>query len=980
VITPRQTRLVRARNARGFQRAIADLLVRVDLARLRATAVLVPTRAAAEQLRRTIENLRLTARPAALAWPELLTRTDWYTRLYERLEHPLPRLTEFEREVILQAAARDAAAEGAPAPFRVRAGLIVEILGFYDALRRQHRTVDAFERLVAGPLEDSAEVDRGAERMLRQTRFLGATFRHYQRRLEGAGALDEHRLRERLLAETGPAAFRHVVVTMPDRAGDALGLWPADFDLLTRLPGLEQITVVATEAWLAAGFHERVHELLPGLEEIRFESGSEAPPGLEAPPESAALHVVSRDREEELAAYVRELKVRLAGAPIDSRRALVFQKPLPYLYLARQVFGGAGLPYQALDTLPLAAEPYAAALDLVFTLVASGYTRPASIALLKSPHFRFEVEGQTLGSSEILALDRALHEAGYLGGRERLVGLAERWAEEAAGAGGRLRPAARAARALVAAADTLAPLAAPGAAATMLQAVLDFLQEHERLPERGPEHERHLRARAVVLGALEALRDACARHDPAATDFSDLAASIRRWIEGETFAPPAGNAGVHLIDARAARYGDFDEVRLLGLVEGEWPEGPRRSIFYPASLLTQLGWPRDADRLAGSRAAFFDLLTLARRRVSLSAFALEDDAMVGPSMLLEEVSEAGLEVERPAALPAVRVFAHEALAGEPVAAWAAQGAAAEWLAVRLARGPADGAEFHGATGPRPAATYAVSAVETYLNCPFKYFAAHVLRLEEEREDEPILAPQARGRFVHEVLSRFFAAWQEAGHGPVTPANLHTARSEFIRIAGPMLDSLPEGDRPLERARLLGSPAATGLADRLLRLEAERPVAVVDRLLEFAVEGEFELAGEAGPRRVRLRGVADRIDLLADGTMRVLDYKTGRAPRPGRAIQLPVYAACVQQHLERSTGRRWTIGESGYVAFGESQPFVSMTAPGTEPAAAAAAGQARFVDALAGIERGEFPPRPAEPFLCTHCSFAGVCRKDYVGEE
>ena len=42
------------------------------------------------------------------------------------------------------------------------------------------------------------------------------------------------------------------------------GLWTADFDLLSRLPGLDRVDVVATEALLATGFHERLHDLLPG--------------------------------------------------------------------------------------------------------------------------------------------------------------------------------------------------------------------------------------------------------------------------------------------------------------------------------------------------------------------------------------------------------------------------------------------------------------------------------------------------------------------------------------------------------------------------------------------------------------------------------------------------------------------------------------------------------------------------------------------
>ena len=45
----------------------------------------------------------------------------------------------------------------------------------------------------------------------------------------------------------------------------------------------------------------------------------------------------------------------MRGAP--ERTAVVFQRPLPYLYLARSVFADAGQPYQALDSLPLAAEP-----------------------------------------------------------------------------------------------------------------------------------------------------------------------------------------------------------------------------------------------------------------------------------------------------------------------------------------------------------------------------------------------------------------------------------------------------------------------------------------------------------------------------------------------------------------------------------------------------------------------------------------------
>ena len=69
------------------------------------------------------------------------------------------------------AAAREARAGGAEPPFQLRPGLVPAIVSFYDELLRQEGTVDSFERLVVADLEPSAELDRGARRLLRQTRF-----------------------------------------------------------------------------------------------------------------------------------------------------------------------------------------------------------------------------------------------------------------------------------------------------------------------------------------------------------------------------------------------------------------------------------------------------------------------------------------------------------------------------------------------------------------------------------------------------------------------------------------------------------------------------------------------------------------------------------------------------------------------------------------------------------------------------------------
>ena len=932
---------------------------------VRRCAVIVPTRAAGAELRRTLEERQLRS-ATAFFLSDFLTREDLYERLHAASRLPR-RLTRQEREVLLRRAARRAAVE-VPPPFSLRPGLIGEMLGFYDELRLRENSLDDFSRLITAPLSASAETDRGAERLLRQTEFLCAAYMEFERLASDAGALDEHDVRLLLTdAATAQTAYTHIIVTVADRTADPHGLHAADFVLLSRLPNLRALDIVASEAVLASGFHERIHDLLPGLVEERV-GGAGTSPTLVAP-ESAdddQRWFSCRDREEELADYVRQLKHNAASSvvppPLD-RCAVVFQRPLPYLYLARQVFSDGEIPYQAVDALPLSAEPYPAAIDLVLSFLTAEGNRASTIALLSSPHFDFEVE-----KDDVISFDRALREIKYSGGWDRLESVA---------ATGR---ASRAHMAAVAAAAALLPVRSSLFASIQLDGLLAFIRRYERPPSPDMTwHDRHARARAAVLGSIEGLRDAHAAHDDDPIELVELAATIRRWIDAQTFAPWQGSAGVRLMDATAAAYADVDDLRIVGLVERDWPAPGGRSIFYPGSILSLLGWPPEAARASAARARFRDLLSVARRRLSVSAFKLEEDSLVAPSPFVEELDTAGLPIERMPPVPAGIYFTHDALAVAMTTSLLPGSPSASWFELRRSPARSSGDRYRGTTGARPPATYAVSYVERYLDCPFKYFASQVLRLPEERDEEPGLTAQERGHFIHEVFEQFFSDWQRAGHGTITTTNVADAIEMFERVVDSNLERLPDADRALERTHLLGSAAASGLAERAFAFEIEQGGEVIERLLEHSLEGSFLFSGAEGPREVRIRAKADRIDLMASGAFRVIDYKLSRAPKLSRALQLPIYGLCASQSLEGHRGRSWTLERAGYVAFKEKDPFVPLG--GRSPLATALKdGQQRFLEAIGAIERGEFPVRPDEPFKCQWCGYAGVCRKDYVGDE
>ncbi len=984
MITPRRTRLVRVRELHAFRDAIVALASEAGVGG--PLFVVVPTTGAARQLRRLIQHRR---GGEGLRQLDLVTRDELYDGLHRGLVNAPPRLTPYERDVLVQAAAREASTELAAAgsPFQLRAGLVSEMLRFYDQLRRQGQQVPRFEELLEETLGRDAEFDRGAERMLQQTRLLAATFRGYERRAADSGRCDEHMLRERLLVEPMSSPVGGVIVTVADWIADPRGLHVADFDLLARLPGVQTVDLIATDAVLGSGFHQRIHDWLPGLDEIEWNASAVSPRPVLSVPAATPDRICfsNRDREEELIGIARRLKAdrrEHTGAGLDPPPldgvAVVYRHPLAYVYLARSVFGAAGIPFQTSDTLPLAAEPFAAALDLVFDFVAASFTRNALIALLRSPYFTF-ADRTPIDRWAISALDRALSEARYLGELEHLSQLSVAWQ-----ARDEHRKAWPALAGAVSAAEELVPLRAVAPLSIQIQRLLSFLESHDAARAGGPAMtgllDRERRARAAILDTLTALASAGRAHDAAPVDIDGLRSIVRRWIEEQTFAPAPveGQAGVHLVDEHAARYGNFDQVVLVGLIEGEWPERPRRNIFYAPTLLGALGWPSEKDWRSAAEARFVDLLGSAATRVSISTITLDDEALVEPSPLLDEVPRARLSTVTREASPAGRVFVDEALSLDPIAVEAVAPDARGWAAMRLARAVAAEPAFHGQAGAPPVRPWSVSAIEAYLQCPFKFFAQHVLRIEEEPDDEEVMDPRQQGRFVHEVFEAFFREWQDTGHQTIVPRNLDDARAVFEQVVERSLGALSETEAALERTRLLGSSAAVGLGEAVLRMEAERPVGVIGRLLEHRLEGDFTFDTSSGPRIVSLRGKADRVDLLEDGTFRLIDYKLGWPPNRARALQLAIYSLCAQQRLGGYLGKSWTVGEAAYLAFKGPRRVVQLFSSSDRDRILLES-QERLVGAVDAIGRGEFPPRPHDVHQCETCTYTAVCRKDYVGD-
>jgi RecB family exonuclease len=406
-------------------------------------------------------------------------------------------------------------------------------------------------------------------------------------------------------------------------------------------------------------------------------------------------------------------------------------------------------------------------------------------------------------------------------------------------------------------------------------------------------------------------------------------------------------------------------------------------VFYPQALLALLEPARpdrvaiheERDLLRAARASFRDLTMLARSRTRLSTFALEADAVVEPSVFVEDAAGFGLATETAIGHDDARVFIYEALQGVDMPKGASlSGLTERWAAARRSRGDSDPTRFLGQAGDWTLPRVSVSRLERYLKCPFQFYVANVLQIEEEREDEDTRSPLERGRFLHELFETFFHEWQARGHSRITPETIGDAEALFAEVCGPALASLAPSEAELERARLFGSAVGPGIAARVFAMEAERGAGIEERLMEYELDGEFTFTGADGAARtVPLKAKIDRVDVLGDGTFRLIDYKTKYVPDVKTALQLPIYSACVRTSLSAARGRHIAASEAIYLSFEGKRGVVALERKGASLAELVTEAEHRLVGALSDIAAGHFPARPEKKSFCTMCGFVTICR-------
>ena len=352
----------------------------------------------------------------------------------------------------------------------------------------------------------------------------------------------------------------------------------------------------------------------------------------------------------------------------------------------------------------------------------------------------------------------------------------------------------------------------------------------------------------ALAGFVEDLR-AAAREVGTVLPLPDVATALRDAMERTAVRPPwGGHSRVAIYGLLEARMARADLIICGGLTEGTWPASPSPDPVLPPAILRALGVP-GADF-----------------RIGLAAHDLAA-ALGAPEVVL---SHAARDAQGPA-IPSRFVLRVRAMLGErPLLEELAETRAVA-LARRLETAPAQ--PPHPRPEPRPSAEQrlvdvSATALDRLRSDPYQFYASRILGLSrlDPLDAEPSAAQ--KGVAVHAILDR----WHREGSG----------LDRLVAIADEELDLLSAHPlmRSLWRPRLV--KALEHLGAEILRASQEdgRKVAVTEGW------GDMELGG------VRVHGRADRVDRLADGSLAIVDYKTGGPPtnaevEKGFALQLGV---------------------------------------------------------------------------------------------
>ncbi|KKR49185.1 MAG: hypothetical protein UT86_C0001G0157 [Candidatus Magasanikbacteria bacterium GW2011_GWC2_40_17] len=253
--------------------------------------------------------------------------------------------------------------------------------------------------------------------------------------------------------------------------------------------------------------------------------------------------------------------------------------------------------------------------------------------------------------------------------------------------------------------------------------------------------------------------------------------------------------------------------------------------------------------------------------------------------------------------------------------------------------------------------FSFTQLKTFSTCPFQYRFAHILQIPVKGN-----ASFSFGKTMHLTLQKFYNAMIE--RNSVSQGNLFETPAPknkgSLKIPGEqeLLDWYEKAwidDWYLDKHQ---KEEYFAKGKNILRKFYETTEWKVPKLLEVGFHIKF---GE-----YKLRGQIDRIDPLPDGTVEIIDYKTGEPPKNEQLDleakeQLLIYQIATAQFLREKPSilSFYYLNNNSKISFiGKGDDLVKI--------------ESKIVKEIEEIKNSQFSAKPS-PFNCAHCDYKSICQ-------
>lgn len=385
-----------------------------------------------------------------------------------------------------------------------------------------------------------------------------------------------------------------------------------------------------------------------------------------------------------------------------------------------------------------------------------------------------------------------------------------------------------------------------------------------RQPARGEESARRLEFLAVTAEEIRKLRNSLESCDIEPT--TEVCASLLRRHLQTVRIPFEGEPleGIQVMGILETRNLDFRNVVILSMTDANFP-GNRmtQASFIPYNLRAAFELPTP-EHHEGVYAYYFYRLIQRAEQVRMLYCARADEKSTGePSRYIRQLDyESGLRMRRVEVGVDVNLVRPEP--------------------IEVAKDEAVMRQLERYLDPDPERGAALSptALYRYVACPLRFYFHSIARLKTDDElAEEVDAPMF-GTILHDAARRIYEPLKGEAHPGATLEALRRSGRVREAVEGAIAENYLRDPAATEadytgNLLLVRDIVTRYLQGGVMRYDAAHDdFAVVDCEHEVACRFPFEANG----RRVELnlKGIADRIDRLDDGRLRVADYKSGAA--------------------------------------------------------------------------------------------------------